>query len=137
MEELLILAAEAVLTGVSIAAQDRSTAKQKTLSKARETQERERGVQQTKRAQDRIVNVLDQQASQETVSGLEGPSFGELSKRSFDSFLGDEQAISLSTQFKIQSQKVRREELEKSRNASTFGSIAKLGLSAFQTVEMF
>jgi len=135
MEEFLMIAAESLLGGAKLFSESSRADTQDLLLDTQLVQEKEKGVQQTERDQSQIAKVLDTQKSQESVSGLTGPSFGAISKTSFDAFLNDENAISLNTQFRESAIKARKSDVNKSRNASMFGTLANLGMDTFKIIK--
>lgn len=134
MEEFLMLAAEAVITGAKIYSEHTKASAQDFGLETEMTQEKERGINQAERDQNKILKIMDSQKAQESVSGLTGPSFGAISKTSFNAFLNDEKNISLNTEFRENAMKVRQDEVKKSRNSSMFSSLAQFGLNAFKIV---
>lgn len=137
MEEFLMLALESSLGLGSLISKSKRSSTQEDLLKQQEEQERMRGVQQAEKDQIKIAKTLDAQKSQESVSGLTGPSFGAISKTSFDAFLNDENNIAMNTKFRENALKIREDEVKKSRNASMFGTLANLGMEMFGTVRAF
>lgn len=132
MEELIMLAAESLLTAGKVTTENKKSQAQTTQLQLQGVEEQQRGLSQAQKAQQREAKTLSQQKANASVSGLSGPSFGAIERSSFDSFLNDENNIYLNTQFREQALNAREEDVKKSRNASIFGSLADFGLDAFR-----
>lgn len=123
-----LLGVEGLLTGASIFERGKSADAQEEMLTEQQLEETERGIQQTSKDQKRIAQTLSQQKADESVSGFSGPTFGAMSKASFESFLKDEDAISMNTKFRNEALEARKKDVERGRNFSIFNSLANFGL---------
>lgn len=127
-----MLAAESILTGGKLLTENRSKDERETQLDIQSVEEKQRGISQAEKAQSKEARTFSQQKANASVSGLSGPSFGAIERSSFDAFLNDEDNIFMNTQFREQALNARKDDLQKSRNASMFGTLSNFGMEAFK-----
>ena len=118
-----------LLTGAGIGERSEQAETEQLLLSQQEAEETQRGIEQAEQAQRKIAKTLSQQKADEAATGFTGPSYGAISKSSFDAFLKDENAISQNVKFRDQALEARKKDIEKGKDFSIFNSLANFGLS--------